>query len=152
MFARRPKICHIPDYVSGKVNESILNYAYQARKCGVATISGFISVDSIVNIKDENSYVWFDLSNTSLPVTDAEFLCKINSNKIVKNYKNSESLNVINLQNVPALIDTVCDSLGWKESIEIIYDLNRIARSDDNGFFNRLYGGGYKPVYFLVFE
>ncbi|AEX53750.1 hypothetical protein GRAQ_02977 [Rahnella aquatilis CIP 78.65 = ATCC 33071] len=152
MFARRPKLCGKNGYVSGKVNKNILRYALHARKYGVATISGFISVDSIMNLSNEDSYVWFDLSNSKHPINDAEFFCRANSNEILEMNEFCSDINIINKDDIPCLIDAICKPLIWQECIEVISELNKITYSDNNGYFGRFLGGGYRPVYFLILE
>ncbi|MEM0672145.1 hypothetical protein AAHA48_03005 [Dickeya oryzae] len=152
MFARRPKIEKLENYVSGRINSSVLNYARHAKEYGVATIAGFIAVDSFFDISSKNRFVWFDLCNVAESTSDYDFLCKLNPCEVVRGAGDFREVRVINIEILTAIINKDCQSMEWDSGMEIIYKLNQLTSPSNNSFFGRLWGGGYKPVLFLVFD
>ncbi|NDL65868.1 hypothetical protein [Acerihabitans arboris] len=152
MFARRPKIGKLENFVSGKINESVLNYAKHAREYGIATIGGFIAIDSFLDINNENRYIWFNLCNISESIYDYEFLCKINPCEIITEEDNFRKIKAINIEALIPIVNKYCKPLEWHHGMEIVYKLNQLTSPGSHGFFGRLWGGGYKPVLFLIFD
>lgn len=65
MFARRPKLTGRKDWLSGKINFEIFQFADAARSVGVPTIAGFPAVASLHGLYSDPPIYWLPIEKSN---------------------------------------------------------------------------------------
>jgi hypothetical protein len=150
MFPRRPKFMAAEDKMIWiKVNRALLEFSRASLRMGMPAIAGVPLARSFSELSEDREPMWIKLSNGN--PEDIIFEVDIFGRKIQSTHPEGHSLEVIAEQDIPNLLEDEASPMSWSEAIDVISELRAERYRDD--FFSRFFFiGGYKPVYFLVFE
>lgn len=150
MFPRRPKLMAPEDkMIWVKVNRALLEFSYAALRVGVPAIAGVPLARSFSELSEDREPIWIKLGNGSHK--DIIFEVDIFGRKIQSICSEGHSLKMIEERDIPDLLEDKASRMSWPHAIDVISELRAENYRDD--FFGKFFFiGGYKPVYFLVFE
>lgn len=116
----------------------------RGRQLGVVTLAAFPAVTSIEALARPAPIHWFHL-------TERADECRFGLSADGKNLSTDEVLpTLLRPDELVSLIQHDASSMDWKEATEAMSELRILASDMWHGPFR--WAGGYKPVYFQIFD
>lgn len=147
MFARRPKLTGRKNWVSGKINSEILEFANAARSVGIPTIAGFPAVASIPSLYSNPRIIWLPIEQPN--GGDLEFFTNIAQSRPIPTDEEGRAIGTLSIEEVIEQVEKNAAALSWDDAMSRISEL-RLEHYREDGHFWFGWFGGYKPVYFLM--
>lgn len=147
MFARRPKIIGVNNFVAGKINHELAQFARAARSVGIFTVAGFPAVMSILHLYDDPPIFWLPIN--SIGAGDIHFFTDLSHSHPEPVDIEGHHVRTMTLGQIQCAIEERSIVMPWDEAMQRIAEL-RLECCRGSSFFWFGGIGGYKPVYFLM--
>lgn len=147
MFARRPKLTGRKNWVSGKINFELFQFADAARSIGIPTIAGFPAVTSLYDLYSNPPIFWLSVEQSN--AGDLEFTTNIAQSRPVLIDEEGRTITTLSIQEVIEEVKESAEVLSWNDAMSHISEL-RLEHYREDSHFRFGWFGGYKPVYFLI--
>jgi hypothetical protein len=149
MFARRPKASDRKDLIEGKINSELVGFANASRRIGIPSIAGYPASRSLPDLYSNPSLIWFDLSQ--FRQRDTIFAVDFSQEPLTPRLAGGRALQTLTLTQISEDICKNARTFTWDEAMEHCAAL-RLEESQNDYRFGFGWLGGYKPVYFLMFD
>lgn len=147
MFARRPKLTCKKNWVSGKVNFELIQFADAARSVGIPTIAGFPAVGSLHDLYSDPPIFWLPVEQSN--AGELEFISNIARSRPILTDEEGRPIRTLSIEDVIAEVEENAEVLSWDDAMGHISEL-RQEHYREESYFAFGWFGGYKPVYFLM--
>ena len=147
MFARRPKLTGRKNWVSGKINFELLEFANAARSVGIPTIAGFPAVASLHGLYSDPPIFWLPVEQSN--GGDLEFITNIARSRPIPTDEEGRAIPILSIEEVIEELEENAKVLSWDDAMSHISEL-RLEHYREDSHFGFGWFGGYKPVYFLM--
>lgn len=149
-FARRPKKTKNERFTIGKINHQLFTFANNAKKNGLPTFIGYIASQNIFENYNCRNHYWFNITNSNCK-DEATFSFDLLHSRIKWLDQVDSKIEIINPRDIAQIMKSLTTYYSWNEALELMGELNK-SMYTHNYFNYRFFGGGYKPVYFLMLE
>lgn len=147
MFARRPKVTGRRNWVAGRINSELVQYAHAARAVGISTIAGFPAVDSIHGLYRDPPVFWLPVGLSD--ESDLDFLTDISQRRPTLFGYDGHPVETLSINDVIEDVENNAAVLAWDDAMQHISQL-RLEHYRAGSYFRLSWFSGYKPVYFLI--
>lgn len=147
MFARRPKLTGRKNWVSGKINFELLQFADAARSVGIPTIAGFPAVASLHGLYSDPPIFWLPVDQSD--AGNLEFTTNIARSRPIPIDEEGRAIPTLSIEEVIIEVEEGAEVFSWDDAMSHISEL-RLEHYRGDSYFGFGWFGGYKPVYFLM--
>jgi hypothetical protein len=150
MFPRRPKLKSPTEKtIWAKINQKLFKFAQASFNAGIPAIGGLPIARSLLELWENREPIWISLANDH--PDDVIFEVDVINRNILSVQSEGQKLNIITEDDIVNLVEEKAKPMTWSEAIDVISML-RTEQYRDNFPRRFLFYGGYKPVYFFIFN